>query len=210
MISDELARECLECLADAQNEAPTDWDRIEACYKRLDAEIAALAPEKDTSLWAALAGKDAVHTVDDGFGSRWDCTIGLSADECGLEVVRPGKAQCEKCDSRSLEEGETMTRPNDAQTPTPRTDLEFPDDHFIDGTDAMKFARRLERELTAERERGRRVREETESVLGKHSGNSQHREWWSGGTWLYPGDEVIERSAAALSRAESAAAKEKK
>lgn len=34
-----------------------------------------------------------------------------------------------------------------------------------------------------------------EGVLGKHSGTTNRREWWSGGTWLYPGDAVIERSA---------------
>ena len=34
---------------------------------------------------------------------------------------------------------------------------------------------------------------ENETILGRHSGKSAHREWWSGGTWLYPGDVVIER-----------------
>ena len=39
---------------------------------------------------------------------------------------------------------------------------------------------------------GMAVRED-ETIIGRHSGESAHREWWSGGTWLYPGDVVIER-----------------
>ena len=28
-------------------------------------------------------------------------------------------------------------------------------------------------------------------VLATHSHGDGHREWWSGGTWLYPGESVI-------------------
>ena len=35
--------------------------------------------------------------AEDGFGSVWECVKGRT-DGCGLQVVRPGKAQCEECD----------------------------------------------------------------------------------------------------------------
>ena len=55
-----------------------------------------------------------------------------------------------------------MTRPPDAQTPTPRTDAVQAKQVYSGGYQEMaEHARQLERELTAERERGRRVREET-------------------------------------------------
>ena len=44
------------------------------------------------------AGAASIHSVSDGFGSTWACTLGLSKARCGLEVVRPGKVQCVKCD----------------------------------------------------------------------------------------------------------------
>lgn len=37
------------------------------------------------------------YSVEDGFGSSWFCPKALPVHLCGLEVVRPGKAQCEKC-----------------------------------------------------------------------------------------------------------------
>lgn len=36
-----------------------------------------------------------------------------------------------------------------------------------------------------------------EEVIGKHSGASDKREWWTRSTWLYPGDTVVVRRAAA-------------
>ena len=74
-----------------------------------------------------------------------------------------------------------MTHPPDAQTPTPLTDKVVV---VCDGAPGWRhmvdadFARQLERELTAERERGRRVREETIErcigVLG--TGSDAHQE----------------------------------
>lgn len=43
---------------------------------------------------------------------------------------------------------------------TPRTDFEFPDGAYLQGDDVRDFARMLERELTAEREKNARLREE--------------------------------------------------
>ena len=62
-----------------------------------------------------------------------------------------------------------MTRPHDTQTPTPRTDaaeldaliVDLPGQQTTDKVVRSIIARQLERELTAERERGRRVRGET-------------------------------------------------
>ncbi len=31
--------------------------------------------------------------------------------------------------------------------------------------------------------------------LALYDGKDGHREWWSGGTWLYPGDEIIQLDA---------------
>lgn len=31
-------------------------------------------------------------------------------------------------------------------------------------------------------------------VIGRHDGETDRRTWWSGGTWLYPGDEVVVRN----------------
>ena len=57
-----------------------------------------------------------------------------------------------------------MTRPPDAQTPTPRTDAlvtrDAKRDTLVAHNNMLDHARQLERELQAERERGRRVREE--------------------------------------------------
>lgn len=39
-----------------------------------------------------------IYSVGDGFGAIWDCELGLTEGECGLEVVRPGKAYCPYCD----------------------------------------------------------------------------------------------------------------
>ena len=38
------------------------------------------------------------HEVDDGFGNVWECEKGYTAAVCKLEVVRPGKVQCELCE----------------------------------------------------------------------------------------------------------------
>ena len=35
--------------------------------------------------------------VDDGFGNVWECCT----PGCNMEIVRPGKIQCEKCDHNS-------------------------------------------------------------------------------------------------------------
>lgn len=32
--------------------------------------------------------------LDDGFGNTWTT---CEMDDCGLEIVRPGKVQCERC-----------------------------------------------------------------------------------------------------------------
>lgn len=40
---------------------------------------------------------ETVHTVEDGFGSMWQCIHGHPKARCGLEVVRPGKVQCGVC-----------------------------------------------------------------------------------------------------------------
>ena len=32
-------------------------------------------------------------------------------------------------------------------------------------------------------------------IIARHSGKTSHREWWSGGEWLYPGDEIVKRDA---------------
>lgn len=37
--------------------------------------------------------------------------------------------------------------------------------------------------------------EPDEGVLARHSGKTERREWHSVGTWLYPGDEIVERKA---------------
>ena len=37
-------------------------------------------------------------------------------------------------------------------------------------------------------------------VEGQHSGASDRREWWSGGTWLYPGSRVVYLSAEDVKR----------
>lgn len=35
------------------------------------------------------------RTIDDGFGNVWErCE---PYEDCGLELVRPGKVQCERC-----------------------------------------------------------------------------------------------------------------
>lgn len=39
-----------------------------------------------------------VHTVDDGFGTTWQCRHALGSEHCFMEVVRPGKCQC-VCDA---------------------------------------------------------------------------------------------------------------
>ena len=35
-----------------------------------------------------------VRVLDDGFGNTWTT---CEHDDCGLEIVRPGKVQCERC-----------------------------------------------------------------------------------------------------------------
>lgn len=39
------------------------------------------------------------YYVNDGFGNGWECRRGLPSGNCGLEVVRPGKVQCGRCDN---------------------------------------------------------------------------------------------------------------
>lgn len=37
-----------------------------------------------------------------------------------------------------------------------------------------------------------------EDIISRHSGKTTHREWWSGGEWLYPGDEIVIRESDSL------------
>lgn len=46
-----------------------------------------------------------------------------------------------------------------------------------------------------------RAVERPADVIAKHSGQTTHREWWSGGEWLYPGDEIVKRDSADAIRA---------
>ena len=74
-----------------------------------------------------------------------------------------------------------MTRPHDTQTPTPRTDaaeldaliVDLPGQQTTDKVVRSIIARQLERELSTERERGRRVREETIGIVDEpfHAGS---------------------------------------
>jgi len=55
-----------------------------------------------------------VHSVEDGFGAMWTCELGLSERDCCLQVVRPGKADCERCHSSGREfAGQTKAVPQD-------------------------------------------------------------------------------------------------
>ena len=47
----------------------------------------------------------AARVLDDGFGNVW---TKCHEPECGLEIVRPGKAQCERCMARPLPSTRTL------------------------------------------------------------------------------------------------------
>ena len=38
-----------------------------------------------------------------------------------------------------------------------------------------------------------RLESQTDELLAKYDGVEGRRHWWSGGTWLHPGDEVVVR-----------------
>lgn len=40
--------------------------------------------------------------------------------------------------------------------------------------------------------------ESAQDVIAEHSGKTDHREWYSQGTWLYPGDKLVVVSAPKL------------
>ena len=44
------------------------------------------------------AGAQEPYTNSDGFGSMWICNEGLPEGECQMQIVRPGKMQCDRCD----------------------------------------------------------------------------------------------------------------
>lgn len=44
-----------------------------------------------------------VTELDDGFGNVWEK---CDRDDCGLQIVRPGKAQCDTCNDAEGEVGE--------------------------------------------------------------------------------------------------------
>lgn len=44
------------------------------------------------------------HSEEDGFGNGWECARGLPTGKCGMQIVRPGKVQCDICDSRNTRE----------------------------------------------------------------------------------------------------------
>ena len=48
--------------------------------------------------------------------------------------------------------------------PTPRTDAEWPEGSFVDGKDALKFARDLERQLSEALEREAKLRQELADI----------------------------------------------
>jgi hypothetical protein len=52
--------------------------------------------------------------------------------------------------------------------------------------DSESDARRIAAALSAS--------SEVEDVIGEYSRDDGRREWWSGGAWLYPGDQIIIRS----------------
>lgn len=45
-------------------------------------------------------------TIDDGFGNRWDK---CERPDCDLQVVRPGKVQCNGCDTDDDAVADTFT-----------------------------------------------------------------------------------------------------
>ena len=57
----------------------------------------AVKAERELRL-ASPAEREGLHTVSDGFGSTWRCVKDRPQGKCGLQVVRPGKAQCDECD----------------------------------------------------------------------------------------------------------------
>jgi hypothetical protein len=62
------------------------------------------------------------------------------------------------------------------------------------------FARTLERRVTQLEAQLAEARKDSERLakadrLALYDGKDGHREWWSGGTWLYPGDEIIQLDA---------------
>jgi len=65
---------------------------------------------------------------------------------------------------------------------TPRTDAEASDGWSGDAVCvSADFARQLERELNA-------CHNET---LAVYDGKDGRREWWTGGTWLYPWQKIV-------------------
>jgi hypothetical protein len=67
-------------------------------------------------------------------------------------------------------------------------------------SDAQKIERilmsrvsQLEAQLAEARKDSERLAKADRLAL--YDGKDGHREWWSGGTWLYPGDEIIQLDA---------------
>ena len=103
----------------------------------------------------------------------------------------------------------------DAQTPTPRTDaaeldaliVDLPGQQTTDKVVRSIIARQLERELTAERERGRRVREETIEECAKVCESRFHGSGYRNEHERFGANQELSACATAirtLSRAESA------
>ena len=105
MTDRDLLRECR--LAHCGDTFPCDrCQRIDAALSEPQEQPNAAPQKRDVEHVGAAgparigvpAGAASIHSVSDGFGSTWACTLGLSKARCGLEVVRPGKVQCVKCD----------------------------------------------------------------------------------------------------------------
>jgi hypothetical protein len=62
------------------------------------------------------------------------------------------------------------------------------------------YTQRLEKRVTQLEAQLAEARKDSERLakadrLALYDGKDGHREWWSGGTWLYPGDEIIQLDA---------------
>ena len=73
---------------------------------KLHAAEAELATARDDALDSTTTGLPAPARSEpfncgDGFGNSWQCIKGLGTGKCELEIVRPGKVQCNKCDRES-------------------------------------------------------------------------------------------------------------
>ena len=55
-------------------------------------------------------------TIEDGFGSCW----ARCKEDCGLVVVRPGKVQCDECDSKCNHCGGEIKYYSDTESPYER------------------------------------------------------------------------------------------